>query len=93
MEFVRTDQIVALVLFLGLLAALWLIVRRYKGALSGRLGQGRRVRVVEVTALSPADRAMILDVDGREFLLLRLRGAAPLLQELGPRAGAPEAGA
>ncbi|MFD1808735.1 hypothetical protein ACFSHQ_13310 [Gemmobacter lanyuensis] len=42
-----------------------------------RTTAGSRMKVAEVLALSPADRAMILRVDETEFLVLRLRGAAP----------------
>ncbi len=69
-------------LFLAGLGALWLLVQRGRDGLTGRATRGRRIGVVEVTALSPQDRAMILAVDGREFLVLRIRGSAPVVTPL-----------
>lgn len=83
MDVMRPDQIIALVAFMGVLGLLWLAVQRHKGGLAGRLHGNRRLRVAETAALGGADRAMILRVDEREFLLLRLKGAAPLLHPLG----------
>lgn len=91
---VRPEQILTLVLFMAVLGLGWLLVRFNRGGLSRRLTQGRRLRLAEVTALSPTDRAMILEADGRAFLLVRCKGAAPILRALGPATAAqPEKGA
>lgn len=75
-------QLITLVLFLGALIAVWAYVQRNKSGLARRLGTGKRISVAEVTALSPTDRAMILIVDGREFLVLRSKGTAPVVTPL-----------
>lgn len=75
-------QILTLVLFLGALLALWLYVQRNRDGLARKMGQDRRIKVAEVAALSPTDRAMILSVDGREFLVLRAKGTAPVVTPL-----------
>ncbi len=82
MTVIRPDQILIVVLFLGLLGLAWGYVRLNRGALSGRIKQGKRIVVQEVTALSPMDRAMILAVDGREFLVLKSKGSAPVVTTL-----------
>jgi len=91
MDVLRPDQIIALVGFLGALGVLWLLVQRHKGGLSSRLNRGKRLRLTEAAALGPADRAMILSVDGQDFLLVRLRGASPILHPLGatPQSSTP----
>lgn len=91
MEVLRPDQIIALVAFMAALGLLWALVQRHKGGLAGRLHRGRRLRLTETAALGTADRAMILCVDGQDFLVLRLKGAAPLLHPLGPTPAAPVA--
>lgn len=75
-------QFLIVALFLGGLVLLWFLVQRHRGGLSSRIGRGRRITVVEVAPLSPQDRAMILAVDGKEFLVLRLRGSAPVVTAL-----------
>lgn len=83
---VRPGQIMVLVLFMAVLALGWLVVKLNQGGLSRRLHQGKRLKLAEVAALSPTDRALILEVDGRSFLLIRCKGAAPLLHDLGATA-------
>jgi flagellar protein FliO/FliZ len=82
MDLLRPDQILTLTLFMAALGAAWWWVHRNRAALEGRLGNKRRISVLESTALGPQDRAMILRVDGQEFMLLRLKGVPPLLQPL-----------
>ena len=83
---IRPGQLAVLALFMAVLGLGWLLFRLNQGGLSRRLHQGKRMKLVEVTPLSPTDRALILEVDGRSFLLIRCKGAAPLLQHLGPTA-------
>lgn len=75
-------QILTLFAFLIGLGLLWYFVQRNKAGLARRMGQDRRIKVTEVAALSPTDRAMILTVDSREFLVVRAKGSAPVLTEL-----------
>lgn len=86
MDVIRPDQILTLALFMAVLGLGWLVVKMNRGGLARRLAGNRRMALVEVTALSPTDRAMILAVDGREFLILRCRGEAPVLTALPDRA-------
>ena len=91
MDLLRPDQIIILTAFLAGLGGLWLMVQRHRDGLSARMGRGRRLRVIETAALGPSDRAMILSVDGHDFLLLRMRGAAPVLHPIAPAATVTEA--
>jgi flagellar protein FliO/FliZ len=81
---IRPGQIAVLALFMAVLALGWLLVKLNQGGLARRLHQGKRMKLAEVAALSSTDRALILEVDGRSFLLIRCKGAAPLLHDLGP---------
>lgn len=87
MDVIRPDQILTLVLFMAVLGLGWMVVKMNRGGLARRIAGDRRMRLVEVTALSPTDRAMILRVDAREFLILRCRGEAPVVTALGQPAG------
>lgn len=75
-------QFLTLFGFLAGLGLLWAYVQRNKSGLARRMGTDRRIQVTEVAALSPTDRAMILTVDTREFLVLRAKGSAPVVTEL-----------
>ncbi len=83
-DVIRPEQIVTLALFLAVLGLVWLVVRLNRGGLARRLSGDRRLRLAEVLPLSPTDRALIVEADGQAFLLLRCKGAAPLIQPLGP---------
>lgn len=71
-----------LAIFLGLLGLFRLWILRHKDTLVTRLQGHRRLRIVETAALGASDRAMIVCVDGTDFLLVRFRGAPPVLQRL-----------
>ena len=86
---IRPDQIITLTLFMAALGVIWLYVRQNRAGLARRLVGARRLQVAEVASLSPTDRAMILRVDGRDYLIIRCKGLAPVLHPL-PTAPAPE---
>ncbi len=85
MDAIRPDQFVTLALFMAVLGLGWLVVRINKGGFARRIAGERRMKLAEVTALAPTDRAMILQVDGLEFLVIRCKGAAPVVQPLPKR--------
>ena len=78
-DLIHPTQFLTLGLFMAALGVLWYYVQRNKSGLARRVGQGRRIAVAEVVSLSPTERAMILTVDGRDFLVLRAKGAAPVI--------------
>ena len=91
LDVIRPEQLLTLTLFMAVLGLGWLVVKINRGGLARRIAGNRRMRLVEVAALSPSDRAMILAVDGREFLILRCRGEAPLMTALPEGGMAPPA--
>lgn len=82
MDLIPYDKTLILIAFLAALCLLWLGVVRYKGGIVATLGQGRRLRVTETASLGASDRALILTVDDREFLLLKVKGAGLVLHPL-----------
>lgn len=83
MDIVRPDQIITLLLFLGVLGALWVWVKANREGLGAKLRQGKRITVQEVTPLSPQDRAMILRVDDREIFVIKSKGLPAVITDLG----------
>lgn len=79
---IRPDQIITLILFMAALGVIWLYVRQNRAGLARRIAGARRLQVAEVASLSPTDRAMILRVDGQDYLIIRCKGLAPLLHPL-----------
>lgn len=84
MDLIPYDKIATLVVFLGALGLLWVLVQRNRGGLAGQLHKGRRLRLTETAAIGPSDRAMILTVDGRDFLVVQIKGSGLVLHPLPP---------
>jgi flagellar biogenesis protein FliO len=82
MDLIPFDKIVTLALFMGALGMLWLLVQRHRGRLSAPLQRGRRLRASEATSLGPAGRALILQVDGRDYLVVQVKGSGLAVQPL-----------
>lgn len=82
MDVIGPERLLTLGVFLGGLFLLWAVVMRHRGTLRDRIGAKRRLELVERLALAPGDQAVILRVDGRDFLMLRAKGAAPILRPL-----------
>jgi flagellar protein FliO/FliZ len=90
MDVIGPERLLTLGVFLGALVVLWALVMRHRGPLRDRMSRQRRLELVERLPLSPADQALILRVDGRDFLMLRAKGAAPVLHPLDPVQGGAE---
>lgn len=89
MTLIGPNQIANIFLFMAVLGLLWLAIRMNRHGLTKKLNSGKRIIVAEITALGPQDRAMILTVDHHDYLVLRLRGAPPVITAL-PRVLEPE---
>lgn len=83
MDIIGLQQFIIVFVFLALLGAVWFVVRLNKGELRTRLAQGRRMELAEVTSLGGTDKALLLKIDDREFLVVNSKGAAPVVTDLG----------
>ena len=73
---IAPTQYITVALFLALmLAALWL-VRRYQKPLSAKFSANQRITVRAVTPITGQDRAVILCVDGIEYLTIVSKNGA-----------------
>lgn len=73
MDLLSIDQILTVAVFLGLLVAVAIVVRARGGALRSRIHAGRRMQVVEVTTIGVGERAIMLRIDDRDYLVLSAR--------------------
>lgn len=82
MDILQTDQLLTVGAFLAVLIAALYWVQGNRAALKGRITKGRRMSVAEVTALGPDARAMLLSIDGRDYLVVATKKQAPVITAL-----------
>ena len=78
-QIIGTQQIVVTAVFLGVMLMVLMILRRKGGAIRASLKAGKRIAVIEDTAVSPNERLRLISVDDSEFLMLSAKGQAPVL--------------
>ena len=78
-QIIGTQQIVVTAAFLGVMLVALMILRRKGGAIRASLKAGKRIAVIEDTAVSPTERLRLISVDDSEFLMLSAKGQAPIL--------------
>ena len=88
-QIIGTQQIVVTAVFLAVMFVVLIILRRKGGAIRARLKAGKRISVVEDTAVSPTERLRIISIDHSEFVLLSAKGQPPILKPLKSAKPAP----
>ena len=78
-QIIGTQQIVVTAVFLGVMLVVLIILRRKGGAIRASLKAGKRIAVIEDTAVSPTERLRLISVDDSEFLMLSAKGQAPVI--------------
>ena len=81
-QIIGTQQIVVTATFLCVMLVVLMIIRRKGGAIRASLKAGKRIAVIEDTAVSPTERLRLISVDDSEFLMLSAKGQAPILMPL-----------
>ena len=81
-QIVGVQQIVITFVFLSCLIGLLIFLRVKGGSIRANLQKGQRIRVVEETAVSPAERLRLISIDGREFVMLSGKGIQPSILPL-----------
>ena len=79
---IGTQQIVITAAFLGVMILLLIILRRKSTVIRASLKAGKRVSVVEDTAVSPTERLRLVKIDAQEFIMVSAKGHAPSLVPL-----------
>lgn len=80
---VSVTQIIVVVGFLAALIAVQIVLQRNARGIGKRLGRGREIQMVEVTALGPNDRLSLVEADGQRILVLTGRHGAGAFMVLG----------
>ena len=78
-QIIGTQQIVVTAIFLGIMLVVLIVLRRNGGAIRASLKAGKRISVIEDTAVSPTERLRLISVDDRKFLMLSAKGQTPVL--------------
>lgn len=81
-QIIGTQQIVVTVIFLAVMIVALIILRRKGGAIRASLKAGKRISVVEDTAVSPTERLRLISIDHSEFVMLSAKGQPPVLMSL-----------
>lgn len=79
---IGTQQIVITAAFLGVMVLILIILRRKSTVIRASMKAGKRVSVVEDTAVSPTERLRLVKVDAQEFIMVSAKGHAPSLVPL-----------
>ena len=79
---IGTQQIVITAAFLGVMILMLIILRRKSTVIRASMKAGKRVSVVEDTAVSPTERLRLVKVDAQEFIMVSAKGHAPSLVPL-----------
>ena len=90
-QIIGTQQIVVTTIFLVVMLVVLMILRRKGGAIRASLKAGKRISIVEDTAVSPTERLRLVSVDDSEFLILSVKGQAPVLFPFTAVSGVPTA--
>ena len=78
-QIIGTQQIVVTAVFLVVMIVVLIILRRKGGAIRASLKAGKRISVVEDTAVSPTERLRLISIDHSEFVMLSVKGQPPVL--------------
>ena len=81
-QIIGTQQIVVTAVFLAVMIVVLIILRRKGGAIRASLKAGKRISVVEDTAVSPTERLRLISIDHSEFVMLSAKGQPPVLMPL-----------
>jgi hypothetical protein len=79
------QQIGITVAFLGAMLLLLFVLRKKSTVIRASLKAGKRIHVIEDSAVSPQERLRLIKIDNREFVMVSAKGTAPYLMPLVPR--------
>ena len=79
---IGTQQIVITAAFLGVMILMLIILRKKSTVIRASMKAGKRVFVVEDTAVSPTERLRLVKIDDQEFIMVSAKGHAPSLVPL-----------
>ena len=81
-EIVGLQQITITLAFLSVMFAILFFLRRKGGAIRSSLHAGRRIHVIEDTAVAQGERLRLIQIDQQIFVMVSAKGTAPSLVPL-----------
>ena len=76
---VGTQQILITAAFLGVMVLLLIILRKKSTVIRANMRAGKRINIIEDTAVSPTERLRLVSVDSERFIMISAKGHAPSL--------------
>ena len=76
---IGTQQILVTAAFLGVMLVLLIILRKKSTVIRANMRAGKRINIIEDTAVSPTERLRLVSVDSTEFIMISAKGHAPSL--------------
>ncbi len=76
---IGTQQILITAAFLGVMVFLLIILRKKSTVIRANMRAGKRINIIEDTAVSPTERLRLVSVDSAKFIMMSAKGHAPSL--------------
>jgi flagellar protein FliO/FliZ len=76
---IGTQQILITAAFLGVMVLLLIILRKKSTVIRANMRAGKRINIIEDTAVSPTERLRLVSVDSERFIMISAKGHAPSL--------------
>ena len=76
---IGTQQILITAAFLGVMVLLLIILRKKSTIIRANMRAGKRINIIEDTAVSPTERLRLVSVDSERFVMISAKGHAPSL--------------
>ena len=76
---IGTQQILITAAFLGVMVLLLIILRKKSTVIRANMRAGKRINIIEDTAVSPTERLRLVTVDSARFVMISAKGHAPSL--------------
>ena len=81
-EIVGLQQIMITLAFLGIMIGVLFFLRRKGSAIRSSLHAGRRITIIEDTAVAQGERLRLVQIDDQTFVMVSAKGVAPSLVPL-----------
>ena len=76
---IGTQQILITTAFLGVMILLLIILRKKSTVIRANMRAGKRINIIEDTAVSPTERLRLVSVDSARFIMISAKGHPPSL--------------
>ena len=78
-DIIGTQQILITAAFLGVMILMLIILRKKSTVIRASMKGGKRINIIEDTAVSPTERLRLVSIDSSDFIMVSAKGHAPSL--------------